>query len=133
MILKNSQQCHHTVILQTLGKKPDRDPTILWCKYAQIMSIWYSNAAKLPISFSNVTRMINKNTITLTSRSSSSNNVPWSHLPILLCTVNLVLLESSSLPLCHILGIFVDRGVQGCIVCGLPWDINCRFSSAQHR
>lgn len=50
-----------------------------------------------------------------------------SHLPILLFTLPLVLSESSSRPLSYILG-----AVTG-IVWGtrLPWDINCRFSSAR--
>lgn len=55
-----------------------------------------------------------------------------SHLPILLFTLPLVLSESSSRPLGYILGAVAGRGARGGIVGGgLPWDINCRFSSAR--
>lgn len=55
-----------------------------------------------------------------------------SHLPILLFTVTLVLSESSSRPLRHLLGTVADMAARGGIVRGgLPWDINGRFSSAR--
>jgi len=52
----------------------------------------------------------------------------------LLFTLPLVLSESSSRPLGHILGAVAGGGARGGTVRGgLPWDINRRFSSARHR